>query len=165
VAKKKTKKKAAPNLGAAFSHKLPAAITKYTKGGRRRVDLSCENGHRQEHELNRDMPVKSYGKCSCGLTLDMMLDGMNVGIITPPSGSYASKHGQMIARDLTKRNEKLATKQWDNHAPGQVLGETPNATPGGPFDPKSKFNKHKRAKDTYIPKSGGGLSKATGKTK
>ena len=68
-------------------------------------------------------------------------------------GFHSTKIGQKRKREMTKRNERLAKTQWDNHEPNALLkGLVPrNPTPGGPYDPNGPHAKKKRPK-FFIPK-------------
>lgn len=74
------------------------------------------------------------------------------GIAGRGPGYYGTKMGQRMKRDRIKRSEKLAQTQWEQHDyttavqnPDRVI----NGTEGGPYDPSSRFNRHKK-KNTRI---------------
>ena len=78
------------------------------------------------------------------------------GIDSRGRGFHETKIGQRIKKDRIAKSEKLAKTQWDQHDyrtavqnPERVI----NGTDGGPYDPNSKFNKH-RKKNTRIIYSG-----------
>lgn len=80
------------------------------------------------------------------------------GLDSRGPGFHGTKMGDKIKRDRIKRSEKLAVSQWEQHDPGNVVNpdRVLNPTKGGPFDPKSKFNRHKKKNTKIIyPGSGG----------
>ncbi len=89
---------------------------------------------------------KHRAKCpNCGKSMVVDMGAM----IPSAKGTRASKRRK--AKDLTLRNERMATKQWDNHDVGIDRKDVQsgrrkirNPTPGGPLDPNSKFNKKTR---------------------
>lgn len=81
----------------------------------------------------------------CGKLMKVDLSGFNLGI----KGTWSSNRRR--AKDLTQRNEKMKTKQWDNHDVGVKAEDVRsgrrkfrNATSGGPLDLNSKFHKRTR---------------------
>jgi predicted nucleic acid-binding Zn ribbon protein len=93
------------------------------------------------------------GTCpDCGGELRKDFSRHMWGIDSRGAGFHGTKIGDRIKRDRIKRSEKLAQTQWEQHDyrtavqnPDRVL----NGTEGGPYDPNSKFNRH-RKKNTRI---------------
>lgn len=74
---------------------------------------------------------------------------MTFGIKMKGPGFSETKCGMRMKRDREWRSKVLASSQWDNHQPITPTGDPGkirNATPGGPLDPNSKFNKGKKKK-------------------
>jgi hypothetical protein len=97
------------------------------------------------------------GECpDCGKPLQVDFQRMSWGVDSRGPGFHSTKIGDRIKRDRIKRNEKLAQTQWENHSAGNVVNpeRVLNPTKGGPFDPNSKFNKHKQ-KNTKVIYPGG----------
>jgi len=93
------------------------------------------------------------GTCpACGSELQKDFSRHSWGIDSRGPGFHGTKIGQRIKKDRIARSEKLAKTQWDQHDyksavqnPDRVI----NGTEGGPYDPNSKFNRHKK-KNTKV---------------
>jgi hypothetical protein len=92
------------------------------------------------------------GTCPvCGSDLQKDFSRHSWGIDSRGRGFHGTKIGDKIKRDRIARSERLAKTQWENHDPGNVVNpdRVLNPTPGSPFHPDSKFNRHKK-KNTRI---------------
>lgn len=115
--------------------------------------VACTNpecGWKGEAAVSTGSPAT--GKCPrCSSAFNMDLQRHSWGIGSRGPGFHSTKFGQRRKKSLIARSEKLAQTQWDNQPPLSVVNPTRvvNPTPGGPFDPNSKFNKH-QPKNTKI---------------
>lgn len=73
---------------------------------------------------------------------------MQFGFKMKGPGFHSTKQGQRQKRERTRDIAKLRETQWENHEPTNVRdpSRVRNPTPGGVYDPNSKFNKGKRRK-------------------
>lgn len=81
----------------------------------------------------------------CGGPMIRDWSKFSFGVASRGPGFHETKIGQRRKRDMVRRNEKLAKKQWDDHKPVTLSeGAKPrNFTPGGPYDPAGPFAKKK----------------------
>jgi hypothetical protein len=88
-------------------------------------------------------------KCGHELVL-YWADYCAVAISGRGPGFHSTKMGMRRKRDMIARSERLAKSQWDHHKPQSVEDPSKirNPTAGGPLDPNSVFNKHKKTGTT-----------------
>jgi hypothetical protein len=109
-----------------------------------------------------DMEVKQgsfspEGQCpDCGQNLQVDFSRLSWGIGTRGAGYHSTAWGRRRKQDMIRRNQKLEKKQWQDTEPLSVVNpeRVVNPTPGGPYDPESKFNKHKKRNSKVIYKKG-----------
>jgi hypothetical protein len=106
-----------------------------------------------------DFGQEVTGTCpECGGELQKDFSRHSWSIAGRGAGYYGTKMGQRMKRDRIARSERLAKTQWEQHDPGNVVNpdRVLNPTLGSPFDPNSKFNRHKKknTKIIYPGKSG-----------
>jgi len=103
-------------------------------------------GFTTEIAITRDCPGwgKPLAKCpKCSADMIADISAYRQGITARGAGFHGTAFGRRRKKEMTARNEKLKTKQWENHAPIPVSEGTKirNPTKGGPNDPNSRFNK------------------------
>lgn len=99
-----------------------------------------------------------FGNCpveGCAGKLEWYIGGIQVTITVRGPGVSSTKYGQRRARELTKRNEVLAKKQWDQvEVPPLSEGrKARNPTLGGPLDPNGPFVKKQKDKTIFTSTS------------
>jgi len=84
---------------------------------------------------------ESCPNCRGSLQIDWAT--LRFGLSARGPGVSSTKIGRRKAKALEERSSRLAKTQWDNFAPAPVPEGTRvrNPTPGGPYDPNSKFNR------------------------
>lgn len=110
--------------------------------------LKCKScGSEDSEYYPRDFSPEGevYAICKCGGEMKLDWGKMNFSFNFKGPGKYGTKKGQLHKRERTKRSERLAKTQWDNHQPLSINeGSTvQDPTPGGVYDPDSKFNRDK----------------------
>jgi hypothetical protein len=143
-----------------FSAKVPKKLVKYPpkrKEKGTRCEVICPENKGGcgwlGHFMSTDDPSipeeeKNQALCpKCGNFLVLYWgDHFSFSFKMGPRGFHETKCGQRRKRDMEWRNKTLAHTQWENVAPLAVQNpaKVRNPTPGGPFDPNSRFNKGKK---------------------
>jgi hypothetical protein len=99
-----------------------------------------------ETDYGQFKPEGVCPECSKALQVDFGRQARTVGIGTKGAGYHSTAWGRRRKQDMLRRNKRLERKQWENVAPNSVVNpdRVVNGTLGGPYDPRSVFNKGKR---------------------
>lgn len=122
------------------------------------TELICPNdnrggcGERFSALIKDDAPEEECpGTCpDCGTPLVLYWgDFFSFGFKMGARGFHETKCGMKRKREMTKRNEELGRTQWETNEPVKVSnpGRVLNPTPGGIYDPNSRFNKGRKKSD------------------
>jgi hypothetical protein len=110
------------------------------------VNPSCGWWGDIEIDYGNFLPEGTCPECGDSLRVDFSRQACTVGIGTRGAGYHSTAWGRRRKQDMLRRSQRLERKQWDNIPINSVVNpeRVVNATPGGPLDPNSVFNKHKK---------------------